>query len=395
MVQVALRRSSWIVLFIAVALIVGLIVFATTTSTKAHRRRVHNTAQQTTSTTNGMVGKSGVITSNSNNNTSEQEGDQDQDDKSVPSFGDGEEDEGEDDTSSSSSRFLFVGNSYIYSNDLPTIFASVMKNGMAADSNAASNNDYEVYTDSVTPGGWRLGQHWDDFQSGTSELSTLLAPLRATTTESWNWVILQDQSQVPGFYEWDSYPGGDYDLSLQGAIGLNNAIGETGGGQTMFFMTWGRRFGDDSNDDLFPDFLTMQQKLTEGYKRYQNATSTQQRPTYMAPVGLVFQTIYNDLMIQNEVDPTEDGTLFSSLYSPDGSHPSILGSYVTALTLYSSMTGLDPTTTTIRDDHLPDSIPDETARLVQDAVKRTLLETAATGFITYPWGDVLRGGESS
>ena len=148
----------------------------------------------------------------------------------------------------------------------------------------------------------------------------------------------------------------------------------------------------------FPTFLTMQQKLAEGYRRYQNATSTRQRPTYIAPVGLVFQTIYNDL-IQNQVDPTNDGTLFSSLYSPDGSHPSILGSYVTALTLHSSMTGLDPTTPTtttttttsaIRDDQhwRPDSIPEDTARLVQDAVKRTLLETAASGFITYPWGDV-------
>jgi hypothetical protein len=335
-------RSTWILLFIAVLVIVGLIVFATT--------KTPTNGRAPTQTTN----------------------------KSLYDGGD----------TSTSFSFLFVGNSYTSANSLQTIFANVM-----------TKDDNEVYTESVAPGGWRLGQHWDDFQSGGSELSTLLAPASENNDNNdkheWEWVILQDQSQVPGFYAYDS-PGWDYDLSLQGAIGLNNVI-RNAGGQTMFFMTWGRRFGDDSvmPEDLFSDFVKMQQKLTQGYRRYQNATSTMQRPTYIAPVGLVFQTIYNDL-IQGDtttlVHPTDDGTLFSDLYSSDGSHPSILGSYVAAVTIYSSITGLDPTTT-VRDNHWPDSMVKETARLVHDAVKRTLLETAANGFISYPWGDVLRGDE--
>jgi hypothetical protein len=38
-----------------------------------------------------------------------------------------------------------------------------------------------------------------------------------------------------------------------------------------------------------------------GYQHNQNATSTRQPSTYMAPVGSIFKTIYNDLIQENSL----------------------------------------------------------------------------------------------
>jgi hypothetical protein len=264
-------------------------------------------------------------------------------------------------------QFLFIGNSYTDANNLQGIFAKVLHDGGGID-----NNKAYPYTESVDPAGYDFNQHYGNYlDEDDGNLNTKLAPA-AENQREWNWVVLQDQSQVPGLYQSADDPSSDYALSLDGAIGLNNAIRQAGA-QTMFFMTWGRENGDRQKPEIFPDFLTMQKHLTRGYKRFQRATSTRERPTYIAPVGLVFRTVYKSTK--------NGGTLFSNLYMQDGSHPSLLGSYVAALTIYSSITGMDPTII----DYWPDSITESTARDVQNAVKRTLLRTKRNGSIKYPW----------
>jgi hypothetical protein len=264
-------------------------------------------------------------------------------------------------------EFLFIGNSYTDANSLSTIFANIVNNG--GFDNSEKSGGVWPYTESITTGGFDFSDHYSDFlDKDDGILSTELE----NEERNWKWVVLQDQSQIPGLYNQSPF---DFSLSLDGAIGLNNAIRETGTAQTMFFMTWGRRDGDDANPDEFPDFMTMQRRLARGYKRFARATSTPQRRTYMAPVGIVFRTIYK------QSTKNGDETLFSDLYAQDGSHPSLLGSYVAALTIYSSMTGIDPTII----NYWPDGIMETTARDVQKAVKRTLARTARNGSITYPW----------
>ena len=41
-------------------------------------------------------------------------------------------------------------------------------------------------------------------------------------------------------------------------------------------------------------------------------------------------------------DPTEPGTDFHALYASDGSHPSLAGSYLTALVVLHSLAGVSP-----------------------------------------------------
>ena len=265
--------------------------------------------------------------------------------------------------------FLFIGNSYTSYNTLHEMFASVMRDGVPEWSET-------LHTNSVNPGGKKLYQHLTDLEGGGT-LQPLLAPA-ASNADAWKWVVLQDQSQLPGFYQWDD-EGDEYYNSFTAAQALNEYVEETGA-QTIFYMTWGRRVGDASNPGFYPDFLTMQGHLTEGYMRYRSGTSTPERPTFVAPVGLAFQTIHNDLVDQG-IMPTDAGTLFTQLYTGDDSHPAPPGTYVAALTLFTSMTGIDPTTINF----WPDSIEEETARTLQDAVSRTVLETFENGFIPYAW----------
>jgi hypothetical protein len=64
--------------------------------------------------------------------------------------------------------------------------------------------------------------------------------------------------------------------------------------------------------------------ISVGYMRYVNATPTAERPTYVALVGLVFQTIYNDDVLAGIENPEDvaSGSLFYKLYEDIGDQES-------------------------------------------------------------------------
>merc|ERR1712232_1463645 len=98
--------------------------------------------------------------------------------------------------------------------------------------------------------------------------------------------------------------------------------------------TWGRRDGDNRLGYMYPDFLTMQQRISEGYGIYlKSTTNPGMRPTGLAPVGSAYKLIY-DAIVEDGKDPTEPGSDFHILYTNDGSHPSSAGSYLGACVLY-------------------------------------------------------------
>ena len=137
----------------------------------------------------------------------------------------------------------------------------------------------------------------------------------------------------------------------------------------------------------------MQESTAEGYRQYVAATSTPERPTYLAPVGLVFQTIYSDVQKKNTAaasiggknnakDPSEDpSTLFYQLLDAEGHHPALPGSYAAAVTIYATLTGKDATLLTRK----PKKLDETVAVKIRDAVRRTIQETADQKTIRYPW----------
>ena len=83
------------------------------------------------------------------------------------------------------------------------------------------------------------------------------------------------------------------------------------------------------NTVRYPNFTAMNDHLLQGYLDYaSNATSAHPSASvYVAPVGLAFAKIHDDLLAAG-TDPDQSGTLFHDLYTSDGSHPSLHGSYL-------------------------------------------------------------------
>ena len=82
--------------------------------------------------------------------------------------------------------------------------------------------------------------------------------------QQWDYVVLQAQSQELSFSPFqvasDSYP---YAEILVDSIFANSSCTEP-----LFFMTWGRKYGDQSNCQFYPPvctYLGMQQRLRESY----------------------------------------------------------------------------------------------------------------------------------
>ena len=248
---------------------------------------------------------------------------------------------------------LFVGNSYTAFNSLPDTVGLLLEEG-------APTWD-EVDRHALSPGGWTFSQHAGELLAGPNPHTDALID------GAFDFVILQEQSQMAGFDQ----SGGTWLASLQGASDLNDAIKGLDA-QTMFYMTWGRRNGDNQNPDIYPDYITMQHLLTDGYVAYADELSTKNRPVFVAPAGLAFQAIW-----ESEADPSDPMSLFSRLYVNDGSHPSPIGSMMVARVFYASLTGRSPVGLTTNPNG---ALTAEELEIVS--------ATAHDVVLTDPWGDI-------
>lgn len=195
-------------------------------------------------------------------------------------------------------RVLFLGNSYTSYNNLPQLVQSL--------STAAGKT---MIMDSNMPGGMTVSGHINDPTS-----------LSKISQGTWDYVVIQEQSQIPSidFYRYnDMYPAMN---DLKVLVEQSNPCS-----RIITYMTWGRRFGGQQCDPtntycspVFADFNHMQDSLTSAYTEISDLLNMQ-----CAPVGVTWQNILNDTALV--------------LHSSDNSHPNLDGSYVAALTLYSSI----------------------------------------------------------
>lgn len=132
----------------------------------------------------------------------------------------------------------------------------------------------------------------------------------------WNFVVLQEQSQVPSL-------GEQHVEQFRKAAAALDAKIKTSKATTVLFMTWGRRDGDARNKELNPTFEKMQARLSASYR-----DSGAKLGARVAPVGDVFALL-----------KTKQPNLFPKLYKNDGSHPAGPGAYVAAYTLYATILG--------------------------------------------------------
>ncbi len=199
-------------------------------------------------------------------------------------------------TSHSQTRVLFLGNSYTNYHNLSTTFRLV----------ALSQGD-TVVTGQNTPGGFQLIQH---VSNNTS--------VNLIAQGNWDFVVIQEQSQKPSFSPAqvanDVFP---YARQLDSLITLANPCTET-----VFYMTWGRKNGDQTNCANYPPLCTyagMQGRLRSSYLQMANDNDA-----LVAPIGVIWK-------LMRQAHPNIE------LYNPDESHPSVRGSYLAACAFYATM----------------------------------------------------------
>ncbi|MBP7409288.1 MAG: hypothetical protein KA941_11060 [Flavobacteriales bacterium] len=189
---------------------------------------------------------------------------------------------------------LFLGNSYTYVNDLPNTLRQL----------ALSLGDTMTVASSA-PGGYTLFQH-----------STYAPTLAAIGSQQWDFVVLQEQSQL------GALPVEATNTEL-GAIQLMEDI-EANYECTypVFYMTWGRQNGDPQNCASFPFMCTydgMQQGLRDNYVYLATMNDA-----YVSPVGVAWKQVRDTHPLIN-------------LYDADGSHPSPAGTYLAACVFYCTL----------------------------------------------------------
>lgn len=218
-------------------------------------------------------------------------------------------------------RVLILGNSYVFVGHLDTALATL-----------STGSPAPLRVSAYARGGYRLAQHLTDLETPGSALAALFAD-GCGGADPWDFVVLQEQSQIPGF------PPGqpERDASLVAAAGLARHVAECGA-RVAFFVTWGRRDGDADNPGLFPDFSTMQAALDTGYAALAGAAA-EAAPEAPAPLRLPVGPAFARVAAGPDA-----AALFPRLYAADGSHPSVLGTYLAAAVFHRGLTGTDPRT---------------------------------------------------
>lgn len=206
-------------------------------------------------------------------------------------------------------KVLFIGNSYTYFNDLPQMVRDLFEEA-----------GYPVLVDSITKGGAWLQNHYQD-----------PATLESIQKKGWTHVVLQEQSTLPVIASGTFiFAAADLSQVIHGA-----------GALPVFFETWARAEGNPLYQTDLSGYTpaSMQEELRF---RYQLAANNNNG--LYAPVGDAWE-----LSLEEHPD--------IALYSEDGSHPAVPGSFLAACVFYEVLTGLNVVNTS----WTPDSMSEEDA----------------------------------
>jgi hypothetical protein len=217
-------------------------------------------------------------------------------------------------------HILFVGNSYIFVNDLPKVFAQL-----------AAAGGHKVTTGMMANGGWTLAHHANSAET-----------LNAIQASKWDYVIMHEQSQIPAFEQSrreTMYPAARYLVPIV----------KQRGAAPVFFLTWAHRQGWPERG--MPDYESMQAQIEQGYLEI-----ARELDVAVAPVGQAWSRA------RREYPELE-------LWQGDGSHPSELGTYLAASVFYAVIFRQSPEGL-----KCPGSIPPETARRIQGIAAKVVLE---------------------
>ncbi len=207
-------------------------------------------------------------------------------------------------------RVLFIGNSYVYYNNLPKVLETLA---------ASASPPEQLETKVVTVGGARLKTHWDTGDA-----------VEALREGGWDFVVLQEQSTLGVLLVDGQQVINDPERLLFPYARRFHEEARQQGAKTVLALTWSRRSAPEAQARLDHAFFTLGREL--------GATVT--------PLGPAWQAA-----LEQHPDLT--------LYAEDGSHPSPAGTYLAACTLYATLFGRSPEglVPTVRGAQIPNGQP--------------------------------------
>jgi len=196
-------------------------------------------------------------------------------------------------TAQGPSRILFIGNSYTFYNDMPEMFADM-----------ARSVGYNLQVDTLAKGGAKLSDH-----------AKSMVTQRKLEREQWDYVVLQEQSQIPAIEDQRNNEMLPATYTLMEMI---HVVGAT----PVLFMTWGYR--DGLPDVGYQDYESIQTAIKAGY-----LAVSAELDLAIAPVGVAWMRA---LEADSELD----------LWANDGAHPNLAGSYLAACVFYALLYNESP-----------------------------------------------------
>lgn len=179
-------------------------------------------------------------------------------------------------------RILFIGNSY--TDQIQGMFRRVV-----------ADSPYKASTvEAVTEGGATL-----------ERLIQKNRALPGIEANDWDYVVLQEQSVRP-------VVAGRSEQAFHEAVDLLVAKIREAGAEPLLYMTWGRRDELALEGQSPLDYETMQQKLSDAYRK-----AAQRNGIRFVPAGDAWRLVRG-----------EDDELGRKLYAKDGSHPSGEGAFL-------------------------------------------------------------------
>ncbi|GEM_PF-3862866 len=196
------------------------------------------------------------------------------------------------DTSLEPERVLFIGNSYTFANDLPALVATMTE---------SAGDPWETSAHAI---------------GGTTVANHVANPLVAERiAEGWDVVVIQGQSYEP-VVQPQVFEDAVVELAFLVAEG-------SPGAEVLLFETWAREPSAPLLEELGMSAEEMQIALTAAY-----ASAAEASGAAVAPAG---QAWASSLTALPEIE----------LYTGDGSHPNLAGSFLTAAVFLRALTPLE------------------------------------------------------
>ncbi|MDP4185442.1 MAG: PKD domain-containing protein [Bacteroidota bacterium] len=225
-------------------------------------------------------------------------------------------------------KILFIGNSYTFTNDMPALLRK-----------AALSRGIHIKTGQHAKGGWTFANHWNS--EFTKEM---------IKKGGWDYIVLQEYSQNPALpYEKFKNTVLSYSGKLEQLCKEYNPDAEI-----VFYMTWGRKNGDLKNCPANPQvctYLGMDGLIRQRYMMMA------ENKALVSPVGAVWRFL-------RKTHPKIE------LYIADGSHPSLAGSYASALSFFTVVTRKDPTKVKFNS-----KLDGNTASIIKRIVKKVVYDS--------------------